>query len=79
MTKKVILLIVEGPTEETVFYDFLEQRFHHSEVRIDVQYGDVLTALSKQTIKNSVGELIKNYLTKYKLLAKDLDSSCSFH
>lgn len=72
MSKKVILIIVEGPTEETVFYEFLEQRFDQSEVRIDVQHGDVLSVLSKQSIKNSIGQLIKDYLSKYKLLASDL-------
>lgn len=75
MSKKVILILVEGLTEETIFYDFLEERFHNAEIRIDVQHGDVLSDRGRNrtlNIKNRIGQLIKNYLMKYRLLPGDL-------
>lgn len=74
MTKKVILIIVEGQTEQEVFHDYLENRFSNAEVRIAVQYGDILSAWNKTSdnIKKKIGHIVKEYLTKYKLLARDL-------
>ncbi|MEO4055502.1 hypothetical protein [Solibacillus sp. CAU 1738] len=74
MTKKVILVIVEGQTEQEVFNDYLEERFSNADVRIAVQYGDVLSAWNrkKEPLKKRIGQVIKEYLAKYKLLARDL-------
>ena len=74
MTKKVILVIVEGQTEQEVFHDYLEDRFSQIDVRIAVQYGDILSAWNakSENIKKKMGQVIKDYLTKYKLLSRDL-------
>lgn len=74
MTKKVILVIVEGQTEQEVLHDYLEDRFSQIDVRIAVQYGDILSAWNakSENIKKKIGQVIKDYLTKYKLLARDL-------
>ena len=42
MTKKVVLVLVEGEAEETVLTEYLEEVFGDQEVFIDVQNGDVL-------------------------------------
>lgn len=76
MTKKVILVVVEGETEQVILYDYLDAYFTESEVRFDVQRGDILTKWegTKKTtnIKKSVGQVIKRYLEKNKFLPKDL-------
>ncbi|WP_332648952.1 hypothetical protein [Lysinibacillus sp. 54212] len=72
MSKKVILIIVEGHTEEEVFYDFLQERYNNEEIRIDVQKGDILSDWNNHNINKKVGKIIKQYLTKYRLLPQDL-------
>ncbi|KOS67162.1 hypothetical protein AEA09_15040 [Lysinibacillus contaminans] len=76
MTKKVILVVVEGETEQIILYDYLDMYFAESEVRFDVQRGDILTKWegTKKTtnIKNTVGQVISRYLEKNKFLPKDL-------
>ena len=71
--KKVILIIVEGQTEEAIFFDYLQERFTDAEVRIHVQAGDVLSDLrNKKNIKKVVGQLIRDYLEKYRFLPNDV-------
>lgn len=76
MTKKVILVVVEGETEQVILYDYLDMYFAESEVRFDVQRGDILTKWegNKKTtnIKKTVGQVISRYLEKNKFLPKDL-------
>lgn len=76
MTKKVILVVVEGETEQIILYDYLDTYFTESEVRFDVQRGDMLTKWegTKKTtnIKKTVGQVISHYLDKNKFLSKDL-------
>lgn len=76
MTKKVILVVVEGETEQIVLNDYLDTFFAETEVRFDVQRGDILTKWegTKRTtnVKNAVGQIISRYLEKNKFLPKDL-------
>lgn len=72
MSKKIILMIVEGHTEEEVFYDFLQQRYVNEDIRIDVQKGDILSDWNNHNINKKVGKIIKQYLSKYRLLPQDL-------
>ncbi|MEG0258428.1 MAG: hypothetical protein RR595_07360 [Lysinibacillus sp.] len=74
MTKKVILVVVEGETEQIILFDFLDEYFAQSEVRFDVQRGDMLSSWGKANanIKNTVGQVINKYLEKNKFLPQDL-------
>lgn len=73
MTKKVVLVLVEGEAEETVLTEYLEELFDEQEVFIDVQNGDILTDWHRdKNIKNAVGDVIKAYLKKTKFKASDL-------
>ena len=45
-TKKVILFIVEGPTEETALGSVFERCFDSDRVRFDVIHGDITSSLS---------------------------------
>ncbi|MFU8649597.1 hypothetical protein ACNA06_20095 [Lysinibacillus sp. RSDA_15] len=76
MTKKVLLIIVEGQTEQIILEDYLDAYFANATIRFDVQREDVLTKWDAHkripNIKNSVIRVIQSYLEKYKFLAKDL-------
>ena len=74
MSKKVILIIVEGQTEELVFFDFLQERFGNLEVRIDVQCGDVISNWNRKygTVEGAIEQVVEKYLTMYRLLPSDL-------
>ena len=74
MGKKVILIIVEGQTEELVFFDFLQERFGNLEVRIDVQCGDVISNWNRKygTVEGAIEQVVEKYLTMYRLLPSDL-------
>jgi len=78
MTKKVLLVIVEGHTEQIILEDFLDEYFANSTIRFDVQREDILTKWDAKkripNIKNSVSRVVHNYLVKYKFLAKDLSA-----
>ena len=76
MTKKVLLIIVEGQTEQIILEDYLDAHFANSTIRFDVQREDILTKWDAHkripNIKNSVVRVIQSYLEKYKFLADDL-------
>ena len=73
MTKKVVLVLVEGEAEETVLTEYVEELFEEQEVFIDVQNGDVLTDWNQdKNVKNTIGGVIKAYLKKTKFRASDL-------
>lgn len=76
MTKKVLLIIVEGQTEQIILEDYLDAHFANSTIRFDVQREDILTKWDAHkripNIKNRVVRVIQSYLEKYKFLANDL-------
>lgn len=74
MSKKVVLVIVEGQTEELVFFDFLQERFENLEIRIDVQCGDVVSNWNRKhgTVESAIEHVIENYLNTYRLMPSDL-------
>lgn len=76
MSKKVLLVIVEGRTEETILYDYLVERFKKLNVYFDIQRGDILSDWESKrvnrNIKNAIGNKIRGYLEKRKFLPTDL-------
>lgn len=74
MSKKVILVIVEGQTEELILFDFLQERFAHAEVRIDIQCGDIVGNWNRKfgTAKVAIEDVVANYLELYRLMPSDL-------
>lgn len=74
MSKKVVLVIVEGQTEELIFFDFLQERFRELEIRIDVQCGDVVSNWNRKhgNVESAIEHIIENYLNTYRLMPSDL-------
>lgn len=70
---KVVLIIVEGPTDETALEQFFSEKFDPNEVRIKVVHGDI-TADEDSTPSNivsSVGRLVRNWAPRYGLKRQD--------
>ena len=68
--KKVILLIVEGDSEESFLIDALRNTFEQHRIHFSVYGGDVLYDLSKgkKPIKSIIGDTVKEFVVNEKLL-----------
>ena len=65
--KKVILVIVEGPTDEDALSSVLKQIFSSAEVHFHVIYGDITTedAITANNAKSYVAKRIAAEMKKY--------------
>ena len=72
--KKVVLLIVEGDSEESFLIDSLRESFEQHRIRFSVYGGDILYDLSKgkKAIKSIVGDTVKEFMLKNKFKVDDL-------
>ncbi|MGC8229897.1 hypothetical protein ACP2W0_12875 [Pseudobacillus badius] len=73
-SKKVVLLLVEGDSEETLLFKRLQRLFLQHDIRFRVEYGDMLYKDSNQrkSSKSIIGERVKDFLKTYKLKERDL-------
>ncbi len=69
--KKIVFVIVEGPTDEDALGIFLEQIFDRSQVFIHITHGDITSepGINPHLIRNRIGNMVKayadsNHLTK---------------
>lgn len=72
--RKVVLVIVEGPSDETALGQSFEALFDLEEVRIKVVHGDVASDIGSNpsNIVSSVGNLVKGWASKYGLKRQDI-------
>ncbi len=65
--KKVMLFIVEGPTDETSLSTVLNRIFSSSTVKFQVVHGDILTRdfTSADKIVAAVWEQVKEFMGRY--------------
>lgn len=72
--KKIVLLLVEGESEQILLYDRLRRKFHQHDIRFRVERGDLFGNLrhQKRDIKAAVTELVKQFLHRYRLKESDL-------
>lgn len=72
--RKVVLVIVEGPSDETALGLSLEALFDPEEVRIKVVHGDIASdaGSNSSNIVSSVGNLVKGWASKYGLKRQDI-------
>ncbi|OZG68558.1 hypothetical protein [Bifidobacterium eulemuris] len=64
VTKKVVLLIVEGPTEETALGSVFQRLFSDSLVKFDVVHGDMTVSQTSKEPRDRVRELILGELKR---------------
>lgn len=73
-SKKVVFVIVEGPTDEDALGVLFEKFFDKNTVRVKVIHGDITTEklVNSSNILNHITEIIKKSLKEYKLQKTDL-------
>lgn len=73
-SKKVILFIVEGPSDESALNAILSKIFDQNTVYVYIVHGDITAKnrVSPQTIISEVHKLVKTHMSKYGLRKKDM-------
>lgn len=73
-TKKVILFIAEGPTDEETLSPILKKIFHNSEVRFHIVHGDMTSnwSVSPANAVKTVNQHIENERKLYGFNKKDV-------
>ncbi len=71
--RKIVLVVVEGPSDETALEQLFTALFDPDEVRIKVVHGDITADIGSRpsNIVASVGNLVKNYASKYGFTPRD--------
>ena len=72
--KKVIFIIVEGPTDEDALGVIFQRYFDKNTVRVKVIHGDITTErrVNASNILNHIKDIVQKSLKEYKLHKKDL-------
>jgi len=72
--KKVVFVIVEGPTDEDALGVIFQRFFDKNTVRVKVIHGDITTErqINSSNILNHITETVKQSLKEYKLHKTDL-------
>ena len=65
--KKVVVVIVEGPSDETALGGILKEHFSAEEVQFQVVHGDITSDFSTQpdNAVKKVDELVENVISRY--------------
>lgn len=73
-SKKVMLFIVEGPTDEDTLSPVLKKLFQNAQVRFHVVHGDISTDLSVDSSNavNRVNDQIKMEMDRYGFRRNDI-------
>ena len=74
MTKKVIIIIVEGPSDEALLGEHLKQKYKNQLIKFDVKHGDIFfnPETNRESIKNTIGNNIKSIIQKQKYKKSDI-------
>ena len=85
MTKirKIIFVLVEGPTDKTALSKILENILKENTVYIYVEYGDITTRLqppsSRETILSRLGERLSEFVERSHIRFSDILHSYCRH
>ena len=73
MSKKVIIVIVEGFSDETLSIERLQSLYLDSEIRFEIQFGDIFyDSVVKDSPKKIIGDVINDIRKKRKYLSEDI-------
>src|SRR5690625_2715007 len=71
--KKVVLVIVEGSSEEALLFERLYELFNVLNIHFEIQHGDVLFLKdNRKTIKATIGNIVNNVRKKQKFKKSDI-------
>lgn len=73
-SKKVILFIAEGPTDEDTLSPILKKLFHSMQVRFHLVHGDISTDLNvdSRNAVNTVNDHMKKEMVRYGYKRSDI-------
>lgn len=73
-SKKVILFIVEGPSDESALNAIFSKIFDQNKVYVYIVHGDITVrnGVTPQTIISEVNKLVKTHMSKYGLRKTDM-------
>ena len=73
ISKKVILVICEGDTDETALGYFFKQLYNNEKVLIHVEHGDITSkkGMKSTNIVSSIGNIVKKHATTNRLKKTD--------
>lgn len=73
MTKKVIIVIVEGSSDEILLIERLKALYKNQHIKFEVQYGDLFyKRKSSEAIKNTIGNMVKKIIQTQKYRPEDI-------
>lgn len=73
MSKKVVIIIVEGDSDEELLINRLREMFIDKEIRFEPQNGDIFYGYkSQKTIKAIIGDEVKRLIKKRKYKPSDI-------
>lgn len=75
MSKKVILFIVEGLSEQNALYPIISEILDQQSIYFEITYGDITSNYTEQTASNiidKISEIINSYLSKRNFKVDDL-------
>ena len=67
--KKVVFIIVEGPSDQDALEILLTKIFNSDSVHVEVMHGDITTDLdvTPTNIKQKLADVIKSYANQFRL------------
>ncbi len=72
-SRKIVLVIVEGPSEREALEIPLTRIFNRNDVKVHVEYGDITSqwGANAKTILAAVGRIIQKYKGRYFVKSED--------
>lgn len=72
--RKIVFVIVEGPSDDTALHFFLEEIFSSESVHVEIVHGDITTKpdAKPDNIATKVDFYIRRYLSNYHLRPSDI-------
>ena len=77
--KKIVFVIVEGPSDDEALGVMLEKIYDKNRVHIHITHGDITTQSSVKNIISEIGNVVKEFSKSYhltKIHITDKDKGC---
>ncbi len=74
MSRRVIIVLVEGQSDETLLYERLRELYRGCEIRFEIQRGDIFydNKNGSKSIKSIIGDCVKEIVQRRKYKKKDI-------
>ncbi|MCT4612337.1 MAG: hypothetical protein N4A47_03085 [Clostridia bacterium] len=74
MSKQVIIVLVEGQSDETLLYERLRELYRGCEIRFEIKRGDIFydNKNGSKSIKSIIGDCVKEIVQRRKYKKKDI-------